>query len=95
MAKELVAGNGKTIVVDADWYDELAKYPWRIDGSGYAEGFIGGKYHKIHRVILAHQLFNYFTVHHKNGNKLDNRLCNLAVMTNSMHSKMHGFKRKK
>ena len=49
-----------------------------------------------HRVImeeaLGFKLSNEFVVHHINGNKKDNRLENLAVMTCKAHSMLHNQK---
>lgn len=46
-----------------------------------------------HRIVaermLGRKLRSNEVVHHKNGNKKDNRECNLVVMTRSQHSKLH------
>lgn len=49
-----------------------------------------------HRVImeeaLGFKISNEFVVHHINGNKKDNRLENLAVMTHKAHNILHNQK---
>lgn len=46
-----------------------------------------------HRVImeqkLGRKLENNEVVHHKNGDKTDNRMCNLELMTRSEHIRLH------
>jgi hypothetical protein len=87
--KELVAKNGEVICIDDDWHNELSKFAWRINGKGYAATYINKKYHMIHRMIMAHDLTEGFTVHHRNENKLDNRVANLVVVSKETHARIH------
>lgn len=34
-----------------------------------------------------------YSIHHKNGDHRDNRLCNLQLVTNQEHSRLHGLQR--
>ena len=44
---------------------------------------------------LGITLPDYFDVHHINGDKTDNRIENLAIMTHKAHTKLHNSRRKK
>lgn len=72
----------------------------RINGRGYAEIFKPehpnaneAGYVKEHVWLITKQIGRGLTrvevVHHKNSNKLDNRLLNLQLMTRSEHTKLH------
>lgn len=54
---------------------------------------------KAHRYVMEQHLGRELTedevIHHKNGNKTDNRIENLEIMTLSEHSKLHYSSRKR
>ncbi len=62
---------------------------------GYRKWKNSGKY--VHRTQaekkLGGKIWKGYVVHHKNGNKQDNRMSNLQVMSRSQHSKLHAKKR--
>jgi hypothetical protein len=64
-----------------------------ITKSGYKVIQVEGKREYEHRAvmqrILGRQLASYEVVHHLNGNRLDNRPTNLAILLNGMHVSNH------
>lgn len=64
------------------------------DGHGYLQMKVGTKYVLAHRHVMAQalglsKLPMGWEVHHINEDKHDNRLDNLALVTNSGHSSLH------
>lgn len=74
---------------------------WWKNNRGYIEGrvLINGKQVlvKQHRWVMENHigrpLLKTETLHHINGNKLDNRIENLKIMTHGEHTSMHNKKR--
>lgn len=66
---------------------------WKIIGIGHS-----GKQWK-HRMVMENHLGRKLSydevVHHKNGDRKDNRIENLEVMTRGKHSQLHAPKRNK
>jgi hypothetical protein len=65
--------------------------------TGYKYIRINGKDIEEHRLVMerhiGRKLLKNEVVHHINGNKLDNRIENLQLMTNSEHVKLHKSKK--
>jgi len=87
------------------WVGKL-KTNKRIHSSGYIE--IYSPYHPFkskrnsvleHRLVMEKHLKRFLLpkehIHHKNGNKKDNRLKNLVLLSHSEHAKYHSKFRKR
>jgi hypothetical protein len=68
-------GEGKFAIVDAGDYDRLSKHSWSMRSKGYIGSSIGS----LHRVIMNTPAG--MDTDHINGNRLDNRRCNLRIAT--------------
>jgi hypothetical protein len=83
-------------LVDLDQGDKLNLWNWHVTTGRYARGAKGGNTF-MHRFLFGPLLPGQF-LDHKNGNRLDNRLCNLRIATsaqNAANSKVRsrsGFK---
>lgn len=93
MTKQIELTQGKFALVDDEDYDWLVQWNWYYD-SGYAmrsaKGCHGTRRPKIrmHREIIS--VSRELSVDHINGNKLDNRRCNLRACTQSENKRNRG-----
>lgn len=90
-------GNRQYAIVDPDDFDELSKYRWRLRRSGHCFYATRRVRHYGQEIIIKmhRQITNCpvgFEVHHKNHNTLDNRKCNLAILTNKQHTAEHAYR---
>lgn len=88
-AKAIQLPRGKVAIVDVEDYERLSKFDWRLsgkDGCDYAVRRIGGTSIQIlmHREILG-DIPKGKDVDHINGDRFDNRRCNLRVVTRSVN----------
>lgn len=67
----------------------------RIGKSISTDGYYVYNDKKVHRTVyekhIGRKLCSDEIIHHINGDKLDNRLCNLQLVTRSEHNKIHKF----
>lgn len=78
MTKEIPLTQGMVALVDDGDYAALSKHVWCIHSGGYATT---PKSLLMHRVIMGLARGDRTYIDHINGNKLDNRRCNLRLCT--------------
>lgn len=79
-----------TAIIDAEDVNKIRYTKWKLSSSGYAANtpkFSGSNKH-MHREILGTDQF----VDHINHNKLDNRKCNLRIVTKAQNMMNSNFK---
>lgn len=84
--KQIRLNKGYIALVDNEDFEKLSKLTWFISDTGYAKNtFLDNekkaKQVRMHRIITNAQKGDY--VDHINGNKLDNRKCNLRLCSNA------------
>ena len=92
--KEIKLTQGKVTIVDDEDYERLYKYKWHYDTNGYAARsyHIGNNKYRLWKIhwSITSKPENKMEVDHINGNRLDNRKCNLRIVTrqqNQMNKK--------
>ena len=75
------------LLVDDDLLAAISVVRWRPNGGGYLCGVVDGKLVAMHRYVwsLSHEGSVPRMIDHLNGNKLDNRICNLRPATGSLN----------
>jgi len=82
---------GGHCLIDKEFYPILKEYSWHLDNYGYAVSAEWCKKHKktgnrykMHRIIVGVNS-SKIKIDHINGNRSDNRLCNLRIATHSQN----------
>jgi hypothetical protein len=80
----VMLGHGRFTLIDTQDFERVNRTAWHLHSNGYAGGSpIGKKRALLHRFIL--QLKPGQQADHANGNRLDNRRCNLRISTQSQN----------
>ena len=93
-----ITANERYTLVDDEDYEYLNQFKWSMTKKGYVQGYIGKKTTKfgnvrnmqMHRVIMFDKLKSGVFVDHINGNKLDNRKCNLRLCNLTENNRNRG-----
>lgn len=75
----ITTANGVTFFVDEADLPTVKRYSWCMSKTGYPVANVGGSVVKLHRYLLRPESGE--VVDHINGNRMDNRRCNLRVCT--------------
>jgi hypothetical protein len=84
-------GEGKFAIIDEDFVEVVNKFNWNLHINGYASTasptswFGKTKTMRLHHFIVGQPIIKGLVIDHKNGNKLDNRVCNLQIITNQQN----------
>lgn len=85
-----IKANGRYALIDSEDYNKVNNVKWRDNGRGYAyrrkkrdKGIIYTEL--MHRAILELKYKDGKQTDHINGNRLDNRKCNLRLVTRSQN----------
>lgn len=88
MSKEIPLTKGRVALVDEDDFEFLSQWSWFYHKNGYAMRSYreNGQYRKarMHREVINAP--SGFDVDHINGDKLDNRKCNLRTATRTQNN---------
>lgn len=89
MTVEIPLGKGRSTIIDADDTEKVAPYKWRFH-CGYVQAYkYNSKTRKSYAVHMSHIILpcpDGMFIDHINRNKLDNRRCNLRVVTRSQNN---------
>ena len=93
MAKKIrlsgINGKGKYCVVDDDIFERYGELRWYLSDTGYAVRRNNHKTERLHRLVM--NCPREMIIDHRNGDKLDNRRCNLRICTQEENAKnYHG-----
>jgi dCMP deaminase len=73
------------ILVSSEYYEHLKNIKWHIGKNGYVSGTINKKKWLMHRYIILELMKKpidiMYCVDHKNGNRIDNTIENLQIVT--------------
>ena len=79
-----VDSKGRTFFVDSDDAERVAEYTWCVNGNGYVQCWVTGKYVYLHRFVmgLVDSEDKTLMVDHRDGRKVNNCKENLRICTN-------------
>jgi len=87
--KLFLKNSGNYTIIDTEDYHKIKEYHWGERIHGYVAGCKNKKRIYLHRLILDVVNTPDVSIDHINGNKLDNRKCNLRVCAHSQNTKNH------
>jgi hypothetical protein len=70
---------GKVAIVDASDYDMLSSHRWYATEKGYAAASVKRVNVRMHRLIMGLERGDRRQIDHINGDRADNRRCNLRI----------------
>lgn len=80
---------GHKVLFDSEDMDIATMCKWTLDSNGYCIGIpdlSAGKIDRLHRrIMMKYQDIDSWMIDHKNGNKDDNRKCNLRLVTHTQN----------
>ena len=86
---EIKTAKGGIILIDVSDAKSCKEHSWYIDDKGYPSTCYKGKTTRLHRFLIGET--NGLQVDHINRNKLDNRRCNLRLVTNQQNQFNQGI----